>query len=350
MMPGYDSKTPKNLRESESMIRLPLRLVGVSLLCSFTILSGCKSGEKKSESNTEAPKKLLIVCTTTMIADQAREVAGDHAKVASIMRPGINPHTYEPRPDDSILFRKADLILANGLHLEGRMLDMIEAAGNKAHKLGEHPDIKTRTSVGGALPDPHVWWNIRYFVHFVEQTADALAKLDPANAKEYRENAKRYISQLEETDKKILDAIKLIPEKQRLMITSHDAFYYYGRRYGLKVDAVLGISTDAEANAGEPLRLAKLATENNIGAVFHETSVSQAQNDLVDSITRLSKSKFDHELKVAGPLYSDSLDEPGAPAGTYSGAIWKNTSVIVEALTGKKLEELKPDLPASPTQ
>ncbi|MCZ7586622.1 MAG: zinc ABC transporter substrate-binding protein [Deltaproteobacteria bacterium] len=304
-------------------------------ICAAALLAvGCQS-KPPEKTATPAPDnaKPLVVCTTTMIADLARELAGNDAQVVGIMKPGTDPHIYEPRPDDGILFRKADLVLVNGLHLEGKMIDMIENAGNKAVELARDERIKIRGKA--AAPDPHVWWNASYFAIFTEKARDALVPLVPGREDAVRERAARYIETLTTLHDEAKTAIAQIPEEQRVMVTSHDAFYYFGDAYGIAVDAVLGISTDAQARAAEPIRLAELVAARRIRAVFHETSVSQAQNDLVDSIKRLTEEKYRHDVAIAGPLYSDSIGLPGTPADSYVGAFKENVRLVVEALSGK---------------
>ncbi|MCB1155020.1 zinc ABC transporter substrate-binding protein [bacterium] len=277
-------------------------------------------------------KRPLIVGTTTIIADMLRMIAEPDAQVAAIMGPGRDPHIYNPTPDDGILFRRADLVFVNGLHLEGKMIDMIEAVGNKAVKLGEDPAIKTRQMKGVAAPDPHVWWNAAYFARQTEIARDRLMELMPDKKDAIAKRADDYIAKLMKAHEQAKATIATIPEATRYMITSHDAFYYFGDAYGLTVDAVLGISTDAQAKAGEPLRLAKVVAERDIPAIFHETSVSEAQNDLVDSIQRLAKEKYGHDVKIAGPLYSDSIAALGEPGGTYLEAFEDNVRMISRSL------------------
>lgn len=306
------------------------RIKSIAFLAALTA-AGCDRSPSGKGTSDAGGK--IIVCTTTMIADLARQIGGERVRVVGIMKPGTDPHIYDPTPDDSIWFRKADLVLVNGLHLEGKMIDMIEAAGAKAVHLGEHPSIRVRQSASAAAPDPHVWWNAGYYVHFAEQARDALKRVDPDHAAEFEQRATLYIAQLKDADARVRRSVQTIPAAARYMITSHDAFYYYGEAYGLEVDAVLGISTDAQAGADEPNRLARLTKERGVPALFHETSVSAAQNELVDTIQRLAKDKYQHTLKVAGPLFSDSLgDDPATD--TYLEAFLANTRMIVEALGG----------------
>jgi manganese/zinc/iron transport system substrate-binding protein len=327
--------------------------IGLPLLLMAAGVS-CREDSAGHQDQTSAPiaakEKPLVACTTTMICDQAKQVGGDFVRVVGIMKPAVNPHAYEPTPNDGILLRKADLILVNGLHLEGRMLDMIGGAEEKVIKLAEDPVIKPRMPAGGNAPDPHVWWNALYFARYVERTKDAFVKLDPEHRLDYERNAASYIERLRKTHERIKAAFARVSPEKRLMITSHDAFYYYGEAYGITVDAVLGISAEAQEKAGEPLRLASLVSSRKIPAVFHETSVSPAQNGLIDSIQRLAKMKFGIDVKIAGPLFSDSLGEPGQADGEYIGAIESNTKIIIAALTGAAADDWLLNEPASPTK
>lgn len=320
-------RTPPRRRSSA-----PAAVVAASIAAGLLTASCSRDPDRRAAGDGSGK---TVVATTTMIADLAGQIGGPHIRVVAIMKPGTDPHIYDPTPNDSIWFRKADLVLVNGLHLEGKMIEMIEGVGAKAVHLAEDPRIRRRQSAAASAPDPHVWWNVQNFVIFAEQTRDALKRLDPPHADEYDQRAARYIAELRSVDDRVRRAIATIPESARYMITSHDAFYYYGEAYGIHVDAVLGISTDAQASADEPARLARIAHERKIPAIFHETSVSAAQNELVDTIRRLAKEKHGHEIRIAGPLYSDSLDAPGTDAGTYIGAVLANTRMIVSALGGQ---------------
>lgn len=314
------------------------------------VVAGMATGCGKKNASGGADNRKLVVATTTMIADLADQISGNRVRVIGIIKPGTDPHIYQPAPADSVAFRKADLILVNGLHLEGKMIDMITAAGGKAVELGHHPGIHLRKSASSSAPDPHVWWNVRYFKLFAEQVRDAFKQLDPPHAAEYDQRAADYIAALDDLDAWVRAGVATIPANARYMITSHDAFYYYGETYGLTVDAVLGISTDAQARAGEQDRLARITAERKIPAIFHETSVSAAQNELVDGVTRLARAKYAHDLRIAGPLYSDSLGDQDTGADTYIGAVRANTKMIVSALGGRPVPQSQPSVEAATTR
>lgn len=305
----------------------------IAAVTSLTALTGC---EGRSSGAGDADSRPLVVCTTTMIADLAEEIGGDRIRVVGIMPPGTDPHIYEPRPDDAVLMRKAKLILYNGVHLEGKMVAMFENAGTRAVALAEDERIVLRGSTAkeGAA-DPHCWWNPRYFIVYAERARDALIVADAAGEKAYAERAAAYIGRLTELDDRIRKAIERIPPDKRYLITSHDAFAYYGAAYGLKVDGVLGISTDASVRALRIDELTRLVVENKIPAIFHETSVSAALNEMVTRVVDLAAKRGHTVVIPPEPLYSDSLDEPGTPAGTYLGALRENTRIIVSALAGE---------------
>ena len=312
-------------------------IISTLTLAFLAAVVGC---EEKSESAGNGGQP-LVLCTTTMIEDMAREVGGDRVRVIGIMPPGTDPHIYEPRPDDSLLMQKAALILYNGLHLEGKMVSMFERAGAKAVALEEDPRIKVRGSeINQGAPDPHCWWNARFFMVYTERARDALIKIDPGGEAEYRARAERYLAALDELDGQIRAAIERIPPERRYLITSHDAFYYYGSAYGLTVDAVLGISTDASVRALRLDELSRLVVRRRIPAVFHETSVSASLNEIVTRVMELAARQGHKVVIPDSPLYSDSLDKPGTPAGTYLGALRENTRIIVSGLAGEDVTEL----------
>ncbi len=312
-------------------------LAFVVYVLGFSLTAGCKEGGKEDVVQAAKP---IVVCTTTMISDLARQIGNDRVQVVGIMKPGTDPHSYEPTPDDVIWFKKADLVLYNGLHLEGRLLDMIRNSGSKAVAVAEDTRIKLRSKAGAeGAPDPHCWWNVRYFMMYAERARDALIQVDKKSEQFYSERATDYIAKLEKVDGQIRDAIGRIPKEQRVLITSHDAFFYYGEAYGLKVDAVLGINTDAEVRALRANELAKMVTEARVPAVFHETSVSDALNRMINRVVEIAAGEG-HTLHVAEEaLYSDSLGPPKSPSGTYIGAILENTRIVSEALSGHAMSE-----------
>ncbi|MEX0776645.1 MAG: zinc ABC transporter substrate-binding protein [Phycisphaeraceae bacterium] len=294
-------------------------------------LSACGDGAARSG---DGARKIKVVCTTTMIADLARELVGDDAQVISIMRPGEDPHIYDVRPRDDQMIGDADVVLYNGLHLEATLLDIIQhRAGSKAKvvALAEDQRIKPLGSAdpgkaGTGAADPHCWFNIEHFQVYTQRARAALMDADPANAEKYRERANAYLLKLEELHAWTKVQIATVPREQRVMITSHDAFQYFGQAYDIEVHAVIGISTEQQAKPQDLERLERLVKDRNVRALFIETSVSKVLNDLVKRVAA------DSGAKIGGTLFSDSLDEPGKPAGTYVGMVKHNVTTVVEAL------------------
>ncbi len=270
-----------------------------------------------------------VVCTTTMITDLARQIAGDAADVRGIMRTGEDPHIYKMRPRDVQLIAGARLLLLNGLHLESTLEHAIENNAGDALvvRLANAPEIVPLESeqFRGA-PDPHCWFNVGYFRVYAQRTRDALVQIDPENAEGYRQRAAGYIAQLDELHEWVKEQIATIPREQRALVTSHDAFQYFGRTYYIDVFAVIGISTEQQPKPRDVARLTQTVRERHIRAVFVETSVSQTLNNIVKKVARAAGAK------IGGTLYSDSLGPPEGSAGTYIGMVRHNVETIVKAL------------------
>lgn len=278
----------------------------------------------------EPPKagRLTVVCTTTMIADVAKTIAGDAAEVKGIMRAGEDPHVYDVRPRDVQLLAEADLILMNGLHLEATLAHVVENnAKGKVVKLAETPAIvPLESEATRGAPDPHCWFNVSYFRVYAERARDGLIDADPKNADGYRRRADAYLKQLDELHEWVKKEIETVPRERRVMVTSHDAFQYFGRTYFVDVFAVIGISTEQQPKPQDVQRLESLVRERGVKALFIETSVSKTLNDLVEKIA------VSTGAKLGGTLYSDSLGAPETPTGTYLGMVRHNVRTVVDAL------------------
>jgi manganese/zinc/iron transport system substrate-binding protein len=274
-------------------------------------------------------KKLRVVCTTTMIADLASTIAGDAAEVRGIMRPGEDPHIYDVRPRDVQLIASADVVMINGLHLEATLGAVIENNASRATvvALAVDPRIKPLGSEQTkSAPDPHCWFNVKYFRVYAERARDALIKADPANEKGYASRAAAYFAELDALDAWVRGQVESVPKKRRVMVTSHDAFQYYGQAYDIEVHAVIGISTEQQARPRDLARLESIVRDRGVRALFIETSVSKTLNDLVIKVAESSGAG------IGGTLYSDSLGGPGTQADTYLKMVRHNTKTIVEAL------------------
>lgn len=268
--------------------------------------------------------KKLVVATASIFADMAEVIAGDLVEVKSIVPIGGDPHIYEPTPGDAQLVNGADLVLRNGLTFEGWLNELIENSGTRA---------KVVTITQGVTPiesiqyknstDPHAWMDAANGLIYLENIRNALIELDPGNKDIYEFNHAAYRQQLMDTDEYIRQAIQQIPESRRILITSHDAFRYYGRRYGIDVQAILGTSTDADVQTSDIVRLNKIIKTSGVPAVFIETTVNPKL---------LQQIATDNNIEIGGKLYSDSIGDKDSPAPTYLDMLRYNTDVIVTAL------------------
>lgn len=273
-------------------------------------------------------EKKTVVSTASIFADMAEVIAGDLLEVKTIVPIGGDPHLYEPTPADAKLVADADLIIKNGLTFEGWLTELIANSGTKAEvKLiteGVKP-IESLTYQNST--DPHAWMDAQNGLIYIKNIKDALVKLDPENADKYEFNYDYYRQQMEDVDQYIKSEIAKIPVERRIVITSHDAFQYYGRAYGLRLEAVLGTSTDAEVQVSDIERLTKVINESGIPAVFVETTVNPKL---------LRQLATDNDVEVGGKLYSDSIGDQDSPAPTYLEMLKYNTNTIVRALTKEK--------------
>ena len=277
---------------------------------------------------------LRAVATVGMVADAVRNVGGDRVLVTTLMGPGVDPHLYVPSEGDVRRLNEADVVFHNGLHLEARLGDVLKKMPSRvgSYALAEAIEparLLAPEDFEGAY-DPHVWFDVSLWTVVVERVRDALAERDPAGADEYRANARAYHEQLNQLHGYVKAQADSIPPQQRVLITAHDAFNYFGRAYGFEVRGLQGISTAAEAGAADVQELATFIAERQIAAIFVESSVPPRTIEAVREAVRARG----WDVKIGGELYSDALGEEGTPAGTYVGMVRHNVDTIVTALRG----------------
>ena len=279
---------------------------------------------------------VLVTCTTTVVADAVRRVGGDRVKVDTLMGPGEDPHRYISRNSDRRRLDDAHLVFFSGLHLEGKMADLFEKNRDRwrAHAVagGIDPAKLLKADADGGEHDPHVWFDVTLWKHAVEAVRDALVGLDPAGADTYRANATTYLRELDDLDAAIRKELAAVPADRRVLVTSHDAFGYFGRAYGFEVVGLQGVSTASEVGTKQREKLADLLGERKIPAVFTETSVP---DDGLKAVLDDVRAKYKHGVRLVGgddALYSDALGGPGSPGETYPGMVRHNARVIAAAL------------------
>ncbi|RME76251.1 MAG: manganese transporter [Planctomycetota bacterium] len=273
-----------------------------------------------------------MVATVGMLADAAREVAGERAEVAGLMGPGVDPHLYKASETDVELLVGADLILYVGLHLEGKMGSLFERLETRRPVVGVGetlPEAALRTVPGFAgAHDPHIWFDVKLWARALAALPGALARIDPEGRAAFEQRFARYRAELEALDRWVRERIATIPPERRVLVTAHDAFGYFGRAYGVEVIGLQGISTVTEAGLADVARLVDLLVERRIPAVFVESSVSRRG---VQAVIEGARARG-HAVRVGGTLYSDALGPPGSGAETYIGMVRHNVNTIVEAL------------------
>ncbi|PDW02484.1 hypothetical protein CJ255_13835 [Candidatus Viridilinea mediisalina] len=285
---------------------------------------------------TAEASPLNVVVTTQHLGDTVANLAQDRVELTVLFGPGIDPHTYIPTEGDLQILQNADLIFYNGLLLEAQM--------GRVFTQMEQRQATQVVAVAEALPaerlllweeeegyDPHIWKDVQLWIAATEVIRTTLMERDPANAATYEANANAFVAELEQLHQDILTQIERIPPELRVLVTAHDAFSYYGRAYGLEVEAVQGISTEAEASAADIQAVAAILIERQIPAIFVETTVSPRTIEAVMAAANAGG----QAVRIGGELFADDLGEPGTPEGTYIGMMRHNTDTIVAALAGE---------------
>jgi ABC-type Zn uptake system ZnuABC Zn-binding protein ZnuA len=270
-----------------------------------------------------------VVATASIFADMAKNIATDRIDIETIVPIGGDPHLHEPTPRDAQLVIDADLILRNGLTFEGWLNELIDNSGTDAESVLITEGIEAIESEQYAgSSDPHAWMNARNGLIYIENIKNALIELDPEGREQYEFNYGVYKQQLEDLDAYIRTRVQEIPEEKRVLITSHDAFQYYGRRYGIQLESILGVSTDAEAQTSDILRLNEVIQRTQVPAVFIESTVNPKL---------LAQIATDNDVRIGGELFADSIGDEESKAPSYYDMLKYNTDTIVDALT--KTEE-----------
>ncbi len=299
---------------------VPLPMAWVALLSA--------AGGVKAEQPATA-----VVATTTIVADLVRQVGGDRVAVDCLMAAGIDPHSYRATPRDADRLARARLVFASGLHLEGKLSELLSRLGRRVAVTAVADTLPREQllRVAEGLHDPHVWFDARLWSRCVPAVAAALAKLDPDGRVHFQGRADDLVRRLEALDDRLRERLASIPKRQRVLVTAHDAFRYFGRAYDVEVVGVQGTSTESEAGLADINRLVELLVTRKIPAVFVETSVS----DRNVTALREGAAARGHGVALGGRLYSDSLGGPGSGAETLEAMLLANVETIHAGLSGQ---------------
>ena len=310
------------------VLRLSVTGVLMVLVAIFSLF-GCR---QKPQHQRAAGEKIKIVATTGMIADAVENIAGEHADVIALMGPGVDPHLYKATQGDLQRLTDADVIFYNGLHLEGKMGEVFEKLGRMKPVIAVADEIAKEhlRKVAGfqGAYDPHVWFDVNLWKEAVSALSVFLEEYDTAHRRDYEVRSKRYLQQLDSLDTAVRQSILEIPATQRVLITAHDAFGYFGDAYEIEVRGLQGISTLSEFGLRDVTDLVDYILERKVKAIFVETSVSGKS---IEAVVEGCKQKG-WDVKVGGSLYSDAMGAAGTPEGTYIGMVNANVKTIVQSL------------------
>lgn len=312
-----------------SLANGPLRLLPLVILLLLTaLLSACGGGAAAEDDG-----RLTVVTTIGQIGDAAAIIGGDHVRVISLMGPGVDPHLYVASISDVDKLRRADVLFYNGLFLEAQMESILEQLAERQTVVPVSAGIAPATLLPSANYadefDPHIWFDVSLWMQTVAQVRDTLMAADPAHATDYEANAAAYLAELAELHDYVSAQAARVPAEQRVLVTAHDAFNYFGRAYGFEVLGLQGISTASEAGTADVQDLAAFIADRRIPAIFIESSVPVRTVEAVQAAVR--DRGFD--VAIGGELFSDAMGDSGTPEGTYAGMVRHNIDTIVGALS-----------------
>ncbi|HSI35685.1 MAG TPA: zinc ABC transporter substrate-binding protein [Tepidisphaeraceae bacterium] len=303
------------------------------LLIIPALLAACDS----KPGAVSASGKPKVVATTTMIGDLVAQIGGDKVDLTVVMPAGTDPHTYKPKTKDLGDIAGASRVFYNGLHLEGKMVELFEEkmkgkAIAVTSGLDHGKDLIPWKDGDAGAHDPHVWFDVTLWARAGQLVKDTLVKDDPANAAHYEQRYTAFAARMDALDKYVKDAVASIAAERRVLITSHDAFSYFGRRYGVDVRGLQGISTETEAGLSNVREAVQFIVARKIPAIFVESSVNPQTINRVQADCKAAG----WDVKIGGELYSDAMGAPGEHAGyaveTYDGMVRYNTDLLVKGL------------------
>ncbi len=297
---------------------------------------GCGSAGTEGFANTRsAAKPLRIVATTGMVADLVRHIAGEHGDVMALIGSGVDPHLFKATRYDIKKMHEADVVFYSGLMLEGRLQEVLKQVNSSNRPVVavtdrlDHAYLRSPPDFEGHF-DPHVWMDVAAWSRCVDWVDETLSKIDPVHADQFHQNAKAYQTELAELHEYVRKVIASIPESQRVLVTAHDAFGYFGRTYGIEVRSIQGVTTESEAGIQDVNRLVDFLVERKLPAIFVESSVNGKN---IHAVIEGTKSR-NVSIRIGGELFSDAMGTEGTYEGTYIGMIDHNATRIAHALGG----------------
>ncbi|MBA6315712.1 manganese transporter [Cellulophaga baltica] len=313
------------MKTNQKMSNTKMKKYLIITLCTLAIIS-CKSDKKDNG-------KINVVTTTSMITDLVKNIGGDYINLQGLMGSGVDPHLYKASEGDVSKLSEADIIFYNGLHLEGKLVEVFEKMAHQNKKTIALSDaLDERTLIGSEFfasnYDPHIWFNVDYWKEATKFVVLQLSEALPEHQAVFKTNGEAYLNKLETLKTKLNKIIQTLPEDKRVLVTAHDAFNYFGKSFGFEVVGLQGLSTATEAGVQDVQKLSDFIIERKVKAIFIESSVPKRTIEAVKAAVNAKK----YEVEIGGSLYSDALGNPGTAEGTYIGMFEYNVNTIVNAL------------------
>jgi len=305
----------------------------IKLIFAVLIVLGFSCNQPENKENSDGDK-LSVITTTTMITDLAKQIGGDAIDVQGLMGSGVDPHLFKASEGDVSKLYGADVIIYNGVHLEGKLDDILKKMNSSSRKTYAIGDIipeqnLIKPNAEYAQHDPHIWFDIDNWKLAANYVAKILSENDPKNKDLYANNLANYLVKLDELKSSVSTMIERVPVEKRVLITAHDAFEYFGKAFKFEVVGLQGISTVSEAGAADVRNLAELITNRKIPAIFVESSVPKRNIQALEAAV----SARGYHVEIGGELFSDALGTTGTIEGTYIGMYQYNVKTIVDTLS-----------------
>ncbi|HSH49954.1 MAG TPA: zinc ABC transporter substrate-binding protein [Halomonas sp.] len=304
----------------------------------LALLGAAAAGLLAGPLPAQSEEPLRAVATVGMIGQVVEQLGDECVAVTTLMGPGVDPHLYRASARDVATFQKGEVIFYAGYSLEGQLGEVL------AHLAETRPTVAVSEAgideeqliyvEGGTYSiDPHLWMDVSLWSRILPAIVTTLSEARPECAADIAANAERYAEQMAALDEWIRGSIATIPESQRILVTAHDAFNYYGRAYGIEVAGIQGVSTETETGVADIRAMADVVVERGVPAVFIESTINpRTVQAVIDSAVRRGQ-----PVRIGGQLYSDAMGEANSVDGTYLGMLYSNTRHIVEALDGEVL-------------
>lgn len=310
-------------------------LIATLLTLLAAVVTGCSGSTAASKDEKVEDRKIKVAATTNIVTDVAKQIGGDRVEVTSLMEPGVDPHLYKASAGDVDTLRSSDIIFYGGLELEGKMSDLLDQMAEQRRTVPVSEAVPEESLLTPpefeGKHDPHIWFDAQLWQSAAEEVAATYEEIDPKHASEYQQRLSEFTKKLDKLDQEAQEMTANVPENQRVLVTSHDAFNYLGKRYGYEVVAIQGVSTATEATTADIKRVANVVCDRKLNAVFVESSLPK---QTIESVLAAAK-RCGQQAQIGGELFSDSAGSAGTPEATYEGMFRHNFELITQGLGGK---------------